>query len=94
MKLFNAKLSDREAAKRYHNIQEGNAEIDNVQTKHYLKEELQLLLVKEGFATEDCQKIEYEWTTEFVRPPSWLRRPGPWDWLITQGKNDSAISSS
>lgn len=86
MKLFDIKLSDKEAAKRYHNMQEGNAEIDSVPTKHYLREELILLLMNEGFIAEDMQKIEYAWTTEFVKPPEWLERPGPWDWLIVARK--------
>ncbi|MBL7743729.1 MAG: class I SAM-dependent methyltransferase [Chitinophagaceae bacterium] len=86
MKLFAARLTDKEAAKRYHYIQEGNAEIDNVPTKHYLREELELLLYKEGFLMEDCQKIEYSWLTEFVKPPEWLKKPGPWDWMIMAKK--------
>jgi 2-polyprenyl-3-methyl-5-hydroxy-6-metoxy-1,4-benzoquinol methylase len=68
------------------NILQGNAEIDNVPTKHYLKEELQLLLANEGFKTEDFQKIEYEWTTEFLSPPKWLKEPKPWDWMVVAKK--------
>ncbi|HEY6505936.1 MAG TPA: class I SAM-dependent methyltransferase [Chitinophagaceae bacterium] len=87
MKLFDVKLPDKVAARRYRYIQEGNAEIDNVPTKHYLREELELLLNKEGFSTEESQKIEYKWDTEFIRPPAWLQKPGPWDWMITAKKN-------
>ena len=64
------------------NILQGNAEIDNVPTKHYLKEELELLLQNEGFKAIDFQKIEYEWDTEFLKPPKWLTRPKPWDWMV------------
>jgi len=64
------------------NILQGNAEIDSVPTKHYLKEELQLLLRNEGFKAEDFQKIEYEWDTEFLKPPKWLTEPKPWDWMV------------
>jgi hypothetical protein len=85
-KLFSAKLPGKEAAKRYRNIQEGNAEIDNVPTKHYLREELTLLLSQEGFTAGDAQKIEYNWKTEFVNPPEWLKKPGPWDWMIMARK--------
>ena len=63
------------------NILQGNAEIDSVPTKHYLKEELQLLLSNDGFVAEDFQKIEYEWDTEFLKPPKWLTEPKPWDWM-------------
>ena len=64
------------------NILQGNAEIDSIPTKHYLKEELQLLLGNEGFIAEDFQKIEYEWDTEFLKPPKWLTEPKPWDWMV------------
>ena len=68
------------------NILQGNAEIDNVPTKHYLKEELQLLLANEGFKTGVFQKIEYDWNTEFLKPPSWLTEPKPWDWMVVAKK--------
>ena len=69
------------------NILQGNAEIDRVPTKHYLKEELQLLLANEGFNAEDFQKIEYEWDTEFLAPPKWLKQPKPWDWMVVARKS-------
>lgn len=68
------------------NILQGNADIDNVPTKHYLKEELQLLLRNEGFKAKDFQKIEYEWDTEFLKPPEWLTEPKPWDWMVVARK--------
>ena len=68
------------------NMLQGNAEIDSVPTKHYLKEELQLLLANEGFKTEDFQKIEYDWNTEFLKPPKWLTEPKPWDWMVMARK--------
>ena len=68
------------------NILQGNAEIDHVPTKHYLKEELQLLLANEGFKTQDVCKIEYEWSTEFLKPPGWLTEPKPWDWMVMARK--------
>lgn len=84
--LFAGKLHDKEAAKRYAGIQQGNAEIDNVPTKHYLREELILLLANEGFVVSGIDKIEYSWQTEFVRPPRWLQQPGPWDWMAVARK--------
>jgi 2-polyprenyl-3-methyl-5-hydroxy-6-metoxy-1,4-benzoquinol methylase len=85
--LFKEKLSGKEAIKKYKNIQQGNAEIDNVATKHYLCEELTLLLSKEGFSMQTCKKIEYKWKTEFKKPPKWLTKPTPWDWMIVAQKN-------
>ena len=68
------------------NLLQGNAEIDHVPTKHYLKEELELLLSNEGFATIEFHKIEYDWTTEFLKPLKWLKQPKPWDWMVLAKK--------
>ena len=79
-------LTNKKSELRLKNILQGNAEIDNVPTKHYLKEELQLLLINEGFITQDFKKIEYEWDTEFLKPPKWLKEPKPWDWMVAARK--------
>lgn len=84
--LFNDKISGHAAQKKYNNIQQGNADIDHVPTKHYLKEELELLLSQEGFIVKDIKKIEYDWKTEFVKAPKWLKEPHPWDWLVVAKK--------
>jgi 2-polyprenyl-3-methyl-5-hydroxy-6-metoxy-1,4-benzoquinol methylase len=84
--LLVKKLLDKEALQKWDNIKQGNADIDNVATKHYLKEELILLLSRAGFIVEDFQKIEYDWNTEFIKPPSWLKKPGPWDWMVVAKK--------
>jgi 2-polyprenyl-3-methyl-5-hydroxy-6-metoxy-1,4-benzoquinol methylase len=85
-KLFAGKISGSAAQKKYNNIREGNADIDNVPTKHYLKEELELLLAQEGFTAERVKKINYTWKTEFVKPPKWLKEPYPWDWMVIAKK--------
>jgi SAM-dependent methyltransferase len=84
--LLEKKLSGKEALQKWNNIKQGNAEIDNIPTKHYLKEELTLLLSHAGFVVEDFQKIEYNWDTEFIKPPSWLKKPRPWDWMAVAKK--------
>ena len=63
-------------------IKDGVTDIDDVPTKHFLKEELELLLDLEGFSTKQIQKIEYDWSTEFHKAPSWLKNPKPWDWMV------------
>ncbi|NCT76045.1 MAG: class I SAM-dependent methyltransferase [Chitinophagaceae bacterium] len=85
-KLFAGSISDKTAADRYHGIQQGNAEIDQVATKHYLADELILLLQQEGFKPEQPAKLEYDWSTEFIKPPEWLDSPRPWDWLVIARK--------
>jgi hypothetical protein len=84
--LFPVKTPAKQAAKKWDNIRQGNTEIDGVPHKHYLREELQLLLSKEGFSVEDIQKIEYKWSTEFHKPPRWLKEPKPWDWMVVARK--------
>jgi 2-polyprenyl-3-methyl-5-hydroxy-6-metoxy-1,4-benzoquinol methylase len=84
--LFPATTNAKEAIRKWNNIRIGNADIDHVPHKHYLKEELQLLLANEGFIAEDFQKIEYDWTTEFIKPPLWLKEPKPWDWMVVARK--------
>lgn len=84
--LFDEKISPKKGLEKYSNIQDGNADIDNVSTKHYLQDELALLLSKEKLIVEKIQKIEYDWSTEFVKKPSWLQSPKPWDWLCVARK--------
>jgi 2-polyprenyl-3-methyl-5-hydroxy-6-metoxy-1,4-benzoquinol methylase len=72
--------------KQFKNILQGNVDIDGVPHKHYLKEELQLLLEQEGFTAKKFQKIEYNWDTEFLKPPAWLKGPRPWDWMVVAQK--------
>ena len=68
------------------NIKQGVTDIDNVPTKHYLKEELELLLSLEGFEVVQVEKINYTWSTEFTDPPKWLKGPYPWDWMCVAKK--------
>jgi len=84
--LFPAVKNGKEAIRKWNNIRQGNADIDEVTHKHYLKEELRLLLSKEGFVAEEFQKIEYDWSTEFHNPPKWLKEPRPWDWMVVAKK--------
>jgi SAM-dependent methyltransferase len=67
-------------------LQHGIVNIDNVPTKHYLREELYAVLHDLSFDVQEILKIEYDWKTEFNNPPSWLKEPFPWDWLVTAQK--------
>jgi len=84
--LFAKKYSAKAGSKKYRNILQGHADIDEVPTKHYLQEELDLVLSLHKFSIETIQKIEYNWKTEFVKPPKWLKRPNPWDWMLVAKK--------
>jgi len=68
------------------NIKQGVTDIDDVPTKHYLKEELELLLKLDGFTVDRIEKINYTWQTEFKNPPKWLSEPYPWDWMCVAKK--------
>jgi SAM-dependent methyltransferase len=80
--FFPAEKNAKEALRKWNNVRQGNADIDEVPHHHYLKEELQLLLSQAGFIAEEFQKIEYDWKTEFHKPPNWLKEPKPWDWMV------------
>ncbi len=67
-------------------IKDGVTDIDDVPTKHFLKEELDLLLTLAGFKVEKIEKIKYKWSTEFHNPPNWLKNPQPWDWMVKAKK--------
>jgi 2-polyprenyl-3-methyl-5-hydroxy-6-metoxy-1,4-benzoquinol methylase len=84
--VFGKKITAKKGLQKWKNIREGNADIDEVPTKHYLREELELLLDLEGFSIQDSQKIEYGWDTEFIKPPKWLKEPRPWDWMVVAKK--------
>jgi 2-polyprenyl-3-methyl-5-hydroxy-6-metoxy-1,4-benzoquinol methylase len=63
-------------------LAQGIVETGDVPTKHYLKEELLILLKDLNFEVLSTQKVEYDWSTEFPSPPHWMKEPYPWDWLI------------
>lgn len=67
---------------------EGVVQIDRVDTKHYLEEELVILLENRGFRILEIEKIEYPWSTEFTTPPRWMKTPFPWDWLVVAKKGN------
>lgn len=83
---YKAERNAKEAIRKWNNIRQGNADIDNVPHKHYLQEELDLLMRKEGFTNLNFEKIEYDWSTEFHNVPKWLKEPRPWDWMVVGRK--------
>lgn len=60
--------------------------IDGVATKHFLKEELIVIINQLGFSSVNIDKLEYSWKTEFINPPKWLNNPHPWDWFVIAKK--------
>ena len=63
-------------------LRKGIVLIDDVPTKHYLKEELTAILERRRMKIVEVHKIEYSWKTEFESPPRWMKTPYPWDWLF------------
>jgi SAM-dependent methyltransferase len=63
-------------------VRDGVLERAGVRTKHYLREELELLLKSAGWRVDAVEKAEYDWSTEFESPPAWMRAPYPWDWVV------------
>lgn len=61
---------------------QGIININGVPTKHYTAPEIHVLFEEAGLTVTALKKLEYDWKTEFDSPPSWLKAPYPWDWLI------------
>ncbi len=63
-------------------IIQGIININGVPTKHYSASEIQFLFEEAGLEITALEKLEYDWSTEFDAPPSWLGTPYPWDWMV------------
>ena len=63
-------------------IRDGVVDAGGTATKHYLREELELLLESLGHRISSIKKVEYPWSTEFAKPPAGMKAPYPWDWLV------------
>ena len=63
-------------------IVQGIMNINGVPTKHYLESEIQVLFANAKLAVTAIDRVEYDWNTEFSEPPSWMKEPYPWDWLV------------
>ncbi|MBY0435510.1 MAG: class I SAM-dependent methyltransferase [Cyclobacteriaceae bacterium] len=63
-------------------IIQGIIHIDGVPTKHYSEQELYVITDRVGLTITALERIEYDWNTEFDSPPSWMKAPYPWDWMI------------
>jgi hypothetical protein len=61
---------------------QGIIPINGVLTKHFFREELEVMLSGYGFKMLITEKIEYPWTSELDAPPRWMRAPYPWDWFV------------
>jgi 2-polyprenyl-3-methyl-5-hydroxy-6-metoxy-1,4-benzoquinol methylase len=80
--LFPSLTNAKKGLDNWNKILRGVGDIDDVPHKHFMGEELQLLLDRSGFSTLQLKKIEYSWETEFNHPPRWLKTPRPWDWML------------
>jgi SAM-dependent methyltransferase len=65
-----------------HEILQGLININGVLTKHYSEPEIEIVFAKAGFTITSIEKIEYDWNSEFSKPPTWMKAPFPWDWLV------------
>jgi SAM-dependent methyltransferase len=63
-------------------LHQGIHPIKGVPTKHYLREELLVLLRGHQLEVVSVEKLNYPWTVQFSDPPAWLQGPYPWDWLV------------
>jgi SAM-dependent methyltransferase len=65
---------------------QGCVDIDGVPTQHHLREDLEMQGAELGLELKCVEKVTYGWHTEFERPPRWMERSGPWDWLAIYRK--------
>lgn len=70
------------AGKKITDIIQGLVTINGVPTKHYTHQELEVILPRHGFEISKIDKIQYTWKSEFSKPPSWMKDPYPWDWVV------------
>ncbi len=82
----NADFQTRKSLRNSDGLFEGNILIDDVPTKHYLKEELIAILSERNLSIIEFSKIEYPWSAEFISAPRWMSEPFPWDWLVVARK--------
>ena len=64
---------------------------DGVLTQYYLREHIERLLAKTGFAVHACHKLEFGWEHEFgsVRPAEDVGPAAPpWDWLLVARRTE------
>ena len=76
--------------KRGERVADGIVDAGGVLTKHWTHEELLLLAPKVSCDTVAIERVEYDWSTELVRPPRTFREPYPWDWLGVLEKRSSS----
>ncbi len=69
-------------AKYRKDMDEGIVYINDAPTKHYRFPELFTLFHDSAFHIEAVEKVEYEWDTELNAPPTWIKEPYPWDWMV------------
>ena len=67
-------------------VLQGLVSIDGRTTKHYTQPEIEVVFGRCGLKVLHVEKIEYAWTSEFAKPPTWMGAPYPWDWLVECGK--------
>ncbi len=79
-KIPHSELSYYKGSKR--DIVHGIMHINGVPTKHYLEFEIEVLFASAKLAVTSIDRVEHEWNTEFSEPPTWMKAPYPWDWLV------------
>lgn len=63
-------------------VMQGIFNINDIPTKHYSFTELFAFFNSGNYKLENIDRVEYDWSTEFDSPPSWMRDPYPFDWLV------------
>jgi SAM-dependent methyltransferase len=62
-------------------LHQGICPLQGVATKHYLREELEVILDEHHFDLISLRKLEYPWSAVFTHPLPKIRGPLTWAWL-------------
>lgn len=79
-------VAQRKAARDTTKLDMGIVVVNNVPTKHHLKEELQDLLEQQGMQVLEIKKVEFPWAYVLQADPAEMAVPLPWNWMAVARK--------
>jgi SAM-dependent methyltransferase len=63
-------------------LHQGVRPLEGVPTKHYLREELEVMLDEHHFEVSELIKLEHDWATVIADPEQIVAGPPSWQWLV------------
>jgi SAM-dependent methyltransferase len=69
-------------------LRDGIVTLGGARTKHYLREELELLTAGLGHELLRLDRVQYPWSTEIEQGAEPMGAPFPWDWLVVSRRRE------